>query len=176
MAVAAIKQGHTMGAEQPTARQLADLFGFSEDELTLNRAGAFSDRQRQQLVYQSIGYLVRGLAFIILDILLAITLYARLDRAWQQALFAALIVLLLDATALILRAAVKVCFPTVRSATGPLSRAGSANQPCIRTGALELRISYRRWRRLPPTLPGTYRVYYANAVNTLLSLEPRSEQ
>ncbi len=157
-----------------TTEQLATLFGFTLDELALNRAGEFSTRQRQQLVYQSIGYLLRGVGFLILSLILAITVYRQLDYSWQYAVFAAICLLLLILSGYLFFATYRVFSPTVQISEGKLIRAGSARQPAILIADRTLRISYRRWKRLPPSFPGTYRVYYARAVLNVLSIEPLS--
>jgi hypothetical protein len=154
-----------------TNERLADMFGFTLDELALNRTGLFSQRQRQQLAYQSIGYLVRGIAVIVLSTLLIVTLASRTRQPWEIALLALTSGLLAVLCGLLLFAAYRVFRPTVQTATGPLQRSGNARDPHVSIGDRTLRISFRRWKRLPPALPGQYRVYYARGTYNLLSLE-----
>lgn len=152
-----------------SANQLAVLFGFTLDELAQNRAGTFSQRQRQQLAYQSVGYLLRGMGFLLLSLILAISLYGRIEYRWQIAAFAAVCLLLLTISGYLLFATYRVFSPSVQRIDGKLSKTGSAQ---VLIGERMLRISYRRWKRLPASFPGEYRVYYARTVYNLLSIEP----
>jgi hypothetical protein len=155
--------------EQPSPDNLAAQFGFTPDELALNRAGEFSDRQRQTLFFLSVGYLVRGLALIVLVIVLAATV------ADQHTTGTALLGLLLAGIVLFyLRAAYQVLFPRIAVITGPLRRGQDAYHPSIFAGDTELRVSFRRWKRLKASYPGTYRFYVAPDL-ILLSLEPWNE-
>ncbi|MBN2306013.1 MAG: hypothetical protein JXQ72_16140 [Anaerolineae bacterium] len=167
-----------MAHQQPALDldDLPDLFGFTPEELALNRAGRFSTRQRQQVRYHSVGYLVRGAAFLVLCMILAVTLIPLLHRAGEWIAFVGVCLTVIGLIVWWGIAAARIARPVVRTITGPLTRAGSANRPVVRVGDLDLRISYRRWKRLPPVLAdlsptGRYRVYYC-AESTLLSLEP----
>lgn len=163
-------------AVQPlTVEQLAVLFGFTPGELALNRAGRFSERQRQQLAYQSVGYLLRGIGFLVLSVILTASLYEPDMERGQAAAFITVGLLLLMISGYLLFAAYRVFSPTVQSREGKLIRSGSARQPAVLIADRPLRISYRRWKRLPPSFPGAYRVYYARSVDTLLSVEPKSD-
>ncbi len=158
-----------MNDVQPTSEELAAQFGFTREELALNRAGEFSARQRQTLFFLSAGYLVRGLALIVLVIVLAVAVADRHTAGWV------LIGLLLAGIVLLyLRAAYQVLFPRVSVIFGPLRRGQDARHPSIFAGDTELRVSFRRWKRLKASYPGMYRFYVAPAL-ILLSLEPWSE-
>jgi hypothetical protein len=155
--------------EQPPPNDLAAQFGFTPDELALNRAGEFSARQRQTLFFLSVGYLVRGLALIVLVIVLAA---AVADR--HTAGTALLGLLLAGIVLLYLRATYQVLSPRVTVITGSLRRGQDARHPSIFAGDAELRVSFRRWKRLRASYPGTYRFYVAPDL-ILLSLEPWNE-
>jgi hypothetical protein len=155
--------------EQPSPDNLAAQFGFTPDELALNRAGEFSARQRQTLFFLSVGYLVRGLALIVLVIVLAAAVADRHTTG------TALLGLLLAGIVLLyVRAAYQVFSPRVTVITGPLRRGQDARHPSIFAGDTELRVSFRRWKRLKASYPGTYRFYVAPDL-ILLSLEPWNE-
>lgn len=158
-------------AQYPTIDELARAFGFTLDELARNRRGKLSLRQRQQVVFQSIGYIVRGVAFLVLGGVLAAALVPTLNRRWEWAAFVGMCAVLVGLAAYLAFAAVRIARPVVRTATGPLVRAGSANRPRVRVGSLDLRVPFRRWKRLPLILPGRYRAYYARGVYNLLSIE-----
>lgn len=159
-----------MGPPPPDQIDLARTFGFTPEELALNRAGRLSARQRQMVLYHSTGYLVRGVAALVLGVVLLAALVAGVERPWEWALFGAAVILLAGFALGLVIAAVRVARPAMQSATGPLTRAGTASRPAVQVGALALRVSYRRWKRLPPTLPGHYRVYYSTG-RELLSVE-----
>jgi hypothetical protein len=162
--------------QPPTAADLARLFGFSLDELALNRTGDLSARQRQTLVFRSIGYLVRGIALIVLSVVLAAYLTTLLHRAWQWVLFGVLCALIAWIAALLARAAYLIlAHPTIHTVMGGLRRAGDANHPRILAGDTELRVSFRRWKRLAEAYPGHYR-FYVGPDQSLLSVEPLSEE
>jgi hypothetical protein len=116
-----------------------------------------------------VGYLVRGLALIVLVIVLAATVGDRHTTGWVLLglLFAGIVLLYL-------RAAYQVLFPHIAVITGPLRRGQDAHHPSIFAGATELRVSYRRWKRLKGLYPGLYRFYVAPDL-ILLSLEPWNE-
>lgn len=147
------------------------MFGFTPEELALNRAGQFSTRQRQQLAYQSIGYLVRGIAVMVLSVLLTVTLAARARQPWEIAAVALTGALLVGLCGMLLFAAYRVFKPTIKTVSGPYRRGDSPRDPQVIIGDQALRVPFRRWKRLPPTLPGIYRAYYARGVYNLLSLE-----
>jgi hypothetical protein len=92
-------------------------------------------------------------------------------RAWEQALVAVLVALIGVIVALVLRAAYAVARPTVETITGELCRTGDARHPCVRAGNRELRVSFRRWKRLAPSYPGEFRFYCGPGL-MLLSVEP----
>lgn len=158
----------------PTVDELADMFGFTPDDLALNRAGQFSARQRQQVVYQSVGYLVKGIAFLVLCGVLIASLLPSIHRPWEWIMLAVTILLVAALAIGWGIAAIRVVRPAVHTITGSLSRAGSDMQPRVQVGQVALRMSFRRWKRLPPSFPGKYRVYYGPEM-TLLSLEPWGE-
>jgi hypothetical protein len=154
---------------QASPDDLAAQFGFTCEELALNRAGEFSARQRQTLFFLSVGYLVRGLALLVLVIVLAVAV------ADRNAVGIALLILLGGViAALYARAAYQVLFPRIAVLIGPLRRGQDAYHPSIFAGDTELRISFRRWKRLTGRYPGTYR-FYVGPTLILLSLEPCHE-
>jgi hypothetical protein len=151
------------------------MFGFSPDDLALNRAGEFSARQRQTLVFRCVGYLVRGIGLLVLNVILAAYLTTVIHRVWEWALFGLLCALIAVIAALLIRAAMMtLARPTIHTITGTLRRAGYANHPLILAGDTPLRVSFRRWKRLVEAYPGTYR-FYVDPEQSLLSLEPLNE-
>jgi hypothetical protein len=154
---------------QPFPDDLAAQFGFTCEELALNRAGEFSARQRQTLFFLCVGYLVRGLALIVLVIVLvaAVGDQHTTGLVLLGLLFAGIVLLYL-------RAAYQVLFPRITVITGSLRRGQDARHPSIFAGNTELRVSFRRWKRLKESYPGTYQFYVAPAL-ILLSLEPWNE-
>jgi len=159
-------------ADDPARHELAALFGFTPHELALNRIGYLSQRQRQRLFYRSVGYLVNGLGVVLLNAILLAAVAPRAQRPWQRIVLSALWVSLALFAALVVVSAWRVFSPDVKSATGPIQRGGTPRKPRVRVGAVELRISFRRWKRLAPSYPGRFTVYYAGFVGDLLSLEP----
>jgi hypothetical protein len=154
---------------QLTPDDLGAQFGFTPEELALNRAGEFSARQRQTLFFLSVGYLVRGLALIVLIIVLvaAVADHHTIGGMLLGLLFAGIVLLYL-------RAAYQVMFPRITVITGSLRRGSDARHPTIFAADTALRISFRRWKRLKASYPGTYRFYVAPDL-ILLSLEPWNE-
>ncbi|MBN1964528.1 MAG: hypothetical protein JW910_07765, partial [Anaerolineae bacterium] len=132
-----------------------------------------SRAQRQRLFFHSVGYLVNGLAWVVLNVILAAYLVPNVERWWQAAAFALLAGLCIVIGGTLLLSAARLIFPTVRVVDGSLERGGDIRRPCVKAGAVELRISARRWKRLPAALPGAYRVYYCE--RELLSAEPLNE-
>jgi hypothetical protein len=155
----------------PTPDELAALFGFTPTERALNRAGRLSDRQQQTLFFRSVGYLVRGLALTVLNVVLAVAVAGTVRRTWQIAGFVTLCLLIAGMAGLLVRAAYKIMFPRVETITGTLRRGTDAWHPSIFAGETELRVSFRRWKRLQEVYPGTYRFYVAPS-RILLSVEP----
>lgn len=150
---------------------LAGLFEFTLDELALNRAGKLSARQRQNVFYQSWGYLMRGIAMVVFGGGLTIILAGCVESARDRALIAGIAVLQAICTTFLVVNAYRVLRPTVRIVSGPLRRGADAWHPAVTIGGETVRISYRRWRRLHPAYPGTYRAYLDPA-GRLLSMEP----
>ncbi len=150
---------------------MQDRLGFTSDELVLNRAGQLSSRQRQQLFFQSIGYLVRGAVMLALNSILACYLVPRIDETWEKLAVGAVWLLMGVSTGLMIFAAVQVAYPSVRSVTGSLEQAGTLKDPRVRIGTREMRISRRRWKHLAASYPGTYRAYYVRFAGNLLSVE-----
>lgn len=163
-----------VGSTQPDVAELGRSFGFTPEELALNRAGRVSDRQRQTIIFRCVGYVVRGVALVVLIVTLAAAVAPTLHTEWQTALFAALCLLGLLIAGLLFRAAVVIRRSPVHIATGSLSRSGDARHPAVTVGGVTLRISFRRWKRLPAAYPGTFRAYYGPELN-LLSLEPAAK-
>lgn len=149
--------------------ELCALFGFTPDELALNRSGRLSARQRQTVRFRAIGLLVRGLAFVILTVILLASQAAQLRTGWQRALAIAVAAL---AIAVWLAGVWVVLRPDVRRVAGPCRRNGTPRHPLVNVGGEKLAVSYRRWKRLPPALPGTYVAYYSTPDHALLSIEP----
>lgn len=162
------------GSTPLEAADLGRCFGFTPEEVTLNRAGRVSDRQRQAIVFHGVGYVVRGAALLVLIVTLAAAVAPTLRTAWHVALFAALCLLGLLIAGLLFRAAALIVRSPVRAVTGSPVRSGDARHPAITVGGVTLRISFRRWKRLPAALPGTYRAYYGPDTR-LLSLEPAAK-
>jgi hypothetical protein len=154
--------------------ELINLFGFTPEELALNRSGRLSVRQRQQLFYQSLGHLIRGIAVIVLDLVLMASLAGEADLRWERWMLTGTGLALLATGLLLASASAQVLMPRVRHVSGVVQRSGDADRPRILAKDVELRLSFRRWKRLPPALPGTYRVFYGPGPN-LLSLEPEGQ-
>lgn len=159
-------------ADIPAMQDLAAIFGFTPHELALNRIGLLSARQRQRLFYRSIGYLVNGLGVVCLNAILLSAVASRITRPWQRAILGFLWASLALFAVLVIVATWRVLSPSVKSVTGPIQRGGTPRKPRIQVGDLELRISFKRWKRLETAYPGCFTVYYASFVGDLLSLEP----
>ncbi len=158
-----------------TVDDLARQFGFTPEELALNRAGRFSARQRQTLIFRCVGYLVRGVGLLVLSVALTAYLTTVIQRMWEWALFGLLCALILVIAILLIRAALlTVARPAVHTITGTLHRSGDANHPSILAGDTSLRVSFRRWKRLAASYPGQYR-FYVDPEHSLLSVELLSE-
>lgn len=158
---------------QPTPDELAALLGFTPEELACNRAGQFSERQHQTLFFLSVGYLVRGLALTVLNIVLTVAVIDTIHKTWQIAGFVLLCLLVGGIIILLFRAAYQIGFPQVETITGTLRRGDDAWHPTIFAGDVELRVSFRRWKRLKESYPGQYRFYVAPSL-ILLSVEPET--
>ncbi len=159
----------------PTLADLAALFGFTPAECALNRTGQFSERQRQTLFFRSVGYLVRGSALLVLNLILSAYLTAFLRRPTEWGLFGLYCLLIAGMTLLIARAIFRTMLrPQICTITGPLHRCGDARHPLILAGNTHLRVSFRRWKRLADTYPGHF-TFYVGPGDTLLSLEPSQE-
>lgn len=163
------KNGRT--AAGPAVQDLAALFDFTPHELALNRVGHLSRRQRQRLFYRSVGYLVNGLGVVLLNAILLSAVAPRVQRPWQRTMLGVLWMSLALFAVLVIVSALRVFSPQVKRITGTLQRGGTPRKPRVRVGNVELRISYRRWKRLERTYPGSFTVYYAGFVGDLLSLE-----
>jgi len=151
-----------------------EVLGFTPDELALNRQGQMSARQRQTLWYHQVGYLVRGVAMMILNLILISYLMPRLEQAMHKALLGVIVVLVMIIAGYLIIGFYRTWSPVVHTVTGPLTIGGSEQSPRLHIGSLSLRISRRAWRRLEGTYPGPFRVYYSPA-GDLLSLEPWNE-
>lgn len=151
--------------------ELADLFGFTPDELALNRAGKFSARQRQTVRYTAIGHLVRGVALVIFGAGALLMFAPQAHTARDRVLAGLLAGLLLVIVALLVVSVRRVWFPAVYTATGSLRRGDDPWHPAVHVGDTTLRISTRRWRRLASTYPGIYCAYH-DPLGRLLSIEP----
>lgn len=151
------------------AGELAALFGFTLDDLALNRAGHLSARQRQDVLYRNARVFVSGAILALISVIVLAAFYRIVPRrAWFTLL--ALDTVLLTTLALTLRRF--VLRPPIHTTTGTIRRGTDAWTPSIIVhDTLALRISTRRWKRLPESLPGTYRVYYGPD-QRVLSLEP----
>ena len=150
---------------------LAELFGFAPETLEANRAGRLTDEQRQDLVYRSLGYMVRGLVMLVLSLTLIASVTPLAETPVNQALLAVACVALLALGGSWLIAAYRIVRPRVQSVSGPAQRAGDPAHPALTVGTVTLRVPYRRWKRLPATLPGEYCAYYG-PTRSLLSIEP----
>ena len=162
------------GSVPLSSEELAALFGFTVEELALNRDGRLSKRQRQGMFYRSWGYLMRGLVLVIIGTGAVIMLTTGAGSALERALLGAVIALLGVSAALLIVDAFHVLRPTVRTAHGALRRGDDPWRPSVLVGEQVLSISTRRWRRLPRACPGTYRAY-ADPTGRLLSIEPQPE-
>lgn len=161
--------------DSPTLDDLADRLGFTLEECAFNRAGLLSERQRQMLFFRGIGHIVRGIALVVLCVVLAAYLTTVIQHRYQWALFGLLCTLIVIVILLLIRAIYHmVARPSIRTLTGTLRRTGDANHPRILAGNTPLRVSFRRWKRLPATFPGRY-IFYVGPGNSLLSLEPIRE-
>jgi len=153
-----------------TVDALARWFGFTPDELALNRAGRLSPRQRQTVFFQGVRVIILGVTLIVLSVMLAAAVAPGVRTGPQRVAFGVLLLLVAALGVLVLRAAGEVLYPRVRCVCGPLAPAGSPRQPLLRAGDRLLAISYKRWRRLGIFGDQPYRTYYAG--RTLLSVEP----
>lgn len=159
----------------PTLADLAALFGFTPAECALNRAGQFSERQRQTLFFRSLGYIVRGSALLALNLVLGAYLTTLTRRPVEWGLFGLYCLLNVGMILLIVRAIFRtVIRPQIHPITGTLHRSGDVQHPLILAGNTHLRVSFRRWKRLADTYPGHF-TFYVGPGNTLLSLEPSQE-
>ena len=159
-------------AEIPlTINELIALFGFSPEALAANRAGSVTPPQRQDSLYRAAGMLVRGLGSLILNGILIAALRPRLNGQVESAAGGAVILLIALIAALWIASAIRAAHPRVSTCEGTVRRAGDARHPAIQVDHVILRISFRRWKHLPPVLPGAYRVYTTHGPR-LLSLEP----
>lgn len=155
---------------------LSELFGFAPDALTANRAGRLTDRQRQDLFYHSLGHLMRGLVMLVLGLTLVASVTPLANSPINQVLLAAACgTLLLLGTSWLVAAYRVLLHPRIQTASGPARRSGDPAHPALTVGAVTLHVPYRRWKRLPATLPGIYRAYYS-PVHSLLSIEPLYEE
>lgn len=154
-----------------TVAQLSQWFGFALEDLALNRAGKLSPRQRQTLRYDAAGQLIRGCAALVLGIILTATVAPAAETLLERTLLVAVLAGVLVLALMLAHAFVRALRPTVRRVTGPLRRADDPWHPAIVVGSEPLRISTRRWKRLPAALPGTY-CAYVDPSGRLLSLEP----
>lgn len=150
---------------------LSELFGFSPEALEANRAGRLTDEQRQDLFYHSVGYLVRGLVMLVLSLTLIASVTPLARTPLNQTLLAIACVALLALGGSWLIAAYRVVRPQVQAVSGAVQQAGDPAHPALAVGTVILRVPYRRWKRLPVTLPGEYRAYYG-PTRSLLSIEP----
>ncbi|MBN1680442.1 MAG: hypothetical protein JW966_09115 [Anaerolineae bacterium] len=169
---------HTTGqptSSTPSIGDLGAIFGFAPDELAFNRAGRVSARQRQALRYRGIGFLVKGAAACVLNVILAAALAPGITYPWQRTLYGVLWALIALFALAVIGGTLLVVHPVVRHVTTTIKRSPSAARPCLIAGKLELRISGAAWRRMPPSYSGQFRVYYARFAGWLLSLEPWSD-
>ena len=156
-----------------TVDALAQWFGFSAEELALNRAGYLSARQRQNVTFQGIGIILMGGTLILLDTLLAARVAPSARTQPERLALYVLVLLIVFLGIVISRGAADILVPRVRYVTGPLGAAGSARSPRLRAESHLLMISYRRWQRwqtLAAPERQIYRTYYVGI--TLLSVEP----
>lgn len=157
-----------------SASELAEHLGFALDELALNRQGMLSARQRQTLRYDAIGHLLRGSGTLVLGAILLATVG---PRAHTSAAFALLVLAagaLVSVAGLWAYACWRVWHPAVRTIRGPLRRGTDPWHPAVIVGEEALRISPRRWRRLPAQPGGTY-CAYVDPSGRLLSIAPCEE-
>ncbi len=150
---------------------LSELFGFAPEALAANRAGHLTDVQRQDLLFYSLGYLVRGLVMLVLSLTLIASVIPLADTPTNQVLLALACAALVVLGTGWLIAAYRVLRPRVWSVNGRALRAGDPAHPALAVGEVILRVPYRRWKRLPPALPGEYCAYYG-PTRSLLSIEP----
>ncbi len=154
-----------------SATDLADRFGFTLDELALNREGQFSACQRQTVYYRSWGYLARGIVLVVLGtgITLTLTRSAETRRDWT--LIGVLVILGAIAVALLILNGIRTLRPTVQIVSGSLRRGEDAWHPSILVGDTVVSITTRRWCHLDTHFPGIYRAYL-DPFGRLCSIEP----
>lgn len=152
-----------------SAAQLADLFGFTLDDLALNRLGQFSAQQRQNLIYRSVRIFVCGAALLLMSVIVIATLYQRVP--WHSRFVLLALLVILQGVTLTFFARL-VLHPPVHTATGAIRRGTDMWKPAIIVEEkCVLRITTRCWKRLQQSFPGKYRVYYGPDARPL-SIEP----
>lgn len=150
---------------------LAELFGFPPEALEANRAGRLTEKQRQDMFYYSVGYLVRGLVMLVLGLTLIVSVAPLARRPVNQFLLALACGALLMLSGSWMAATYRILRPRVQVACGLARQAGDPAHPALAVGPVVLHIPYRRWKRLPAILPGEYCAYYG-PTRSLLSIEP----
>ncbi|WP_162909923.1 hypothetical protein [Aggregatilinea lenta] len=156
-----------------TVEALTRWFGFSLEELALNRVGRLSARQRQNVRFQGLCIIVVGGVLVLLDMLLTVTVAPTAKTMAENLALDALVLLNAVIVVIIGLAAVEILLPRVHTFTGPLCLAGTPRSPRLRAGDRLLVIPYRRWQRwqrLNAPDRQLYRTYYVG--RTLLSIEP----
>lgn len=154
-----------------SAADLADRFGFTLDELALNREGQLSARQRQTVFYRSWGYLARGIVLVVLSTGITLTLTRSAETRRDWALIVVLAILGAIAASLLILNGIRTLRPTVQIVSGPLRRGEDAWHPSILVGDTVVSITTRRWCHLETHFSGIYRAYL-DPVGRLLSIEP----
>ncbi|NDJ77562.1 MAG: toll/interleukin-1 receptor domain-containing protein [Chloroflexi bacterium] len=158
---------------QPSASQLATLFGFTLEELELNRSGKLSSRQRsiyrQDARLSFIAALVLGLPA--LGALVAVVQTGlhclRVSLGVLSLLLGWLAITLFFAT-------IQYLFGRINWAEGELRRSAEWTRPWIEVGNERIDIPLNIWQRLPTSYPGEFRAYF-DPMEDLLSIEPVNE-
>jgi hypothetical protein len=162
--------------ERATVGQLAQTFGFTLEELELNRKGEISEEQRQRLHARVKVFFTFAGTMVIPLVYFGYQLLAKDLASGTPALR---IVLVLVFVALQITAiyffdkSVKGMAEKVETVTGPLTPVGTTRTTAfVRVGDKALPFPSHHWEGVAPTYAGQYRAYYTNGVYLLLSLEP----
>jgi len=155
-------------AGQPSAEELAEIFGFTMDELLLNRNMDISKRQRSSILSNF------WTGCVIELILLFTTLLIH-----NEILRAVLFVMLCIIGLIIASNLYAYLFPRVKSITGTVKRTGSKRNPKLQVRDQSLILNIKDRDLVSETYEGRYRAFYATSsygASILLSIEPWNEE
>jgi hypothetical protein len=170
--------------DQSITRELGSIWGFTREELVLNRAGRVSTKQRFHLFLNGLWLLGFGLlaiagAFIMTYfVLFGSNDSLSINHLWQRiililfAIFMDLFLLLFGVAASSI--AYKSLSPKIETAIGPLTYSGTNKSPYLVVGDKALSVSAKRWNKMRASYPGQFCMYYIPE-NHLLSIEPWNE-